>query len=289
MSRWAQISNQHRKHLQESDESRQEPSEVSSVESFVEELLMFSILEDLDLDLESENLIEDMEALARTNLEETTRDRLRNFIEMAKKMVFKMLDKTKKTVTIDDEDEEQQESLTPLTGPHGNPRAEAGSDAVKFIEEIKKKLSTVTRDQFLRCEVSTRFARHGISGVFIKYAQVPKSSGHLDVLNAEVGIHISVDGFGGDGNMKGKKIKVEVLTQRGMKMRGKTGTMDQCIRHIVKAITTAAKGYSEDLDEASIGSPTPYAGSESMLGRPRPVWMSKPEKPVALLKKKDQG
>ena len=104
MSRWARTSSQHQKHRQGSTgvlvAERSELSEDSEFASFLEDVLNFCDAENLQMEAENtDDLIEELEVWARVPaLDEDTRDQLRGFIEMAKKMVFKMLDKNKKTL-----------------------------------------------------------------------------------------------------------------------------------------------------------------------------------------------
>ena len=143
MSRWARTSSQHQKHRQGSTgvlvAERSELSEDSEFASFLEDVLNFCDAENLQMEAENtDDLIEELEVWARVPaLDEDTRDQLRGFIEMAKKMVFKMLDKTKKTVTVDD-DEEMEEGAIGSPGNMGSVGSMLGGKRPPWMSKPEK-------------------------------------------------------------------------------------------------------------------------------------------------------
>lgn len=133
------------------------------------------------------------------------------------------------------------------------PGAKAGddTDVVKFCAAVTKGVQSVVRGKFFRCVPNLKF---GVGGANIDYANIPATAqpGSLDFLNAKVQVRLMVDGFDAEGNLKGAKIRVEKLGSHGIKVRAKTGTVDQVVKHIVTTIKKATE-VTEALEEAKSG------------------------------------
>ena len=134
------------------------------------------------------------------------------------------------------------------------PQAHPDTDVAKLAAQIKKGVGGAVKGRFFRVQPSLKF---GTGGIFVDYANIPASSppGSLEFLNASVQVRLSVDGFDGEGNLRGAKVKVEKLTSPiGLKVRAKTGTPDQVAKHIVNVIKKAAalgKGEARESDDYS--------------------------------------
>jgi hypothetical protein len=127
--------------------------------------------------------------------------------------------------------------LVPLTGPHGN-KIPKGSDSAHLCDLIRKGLGSAIGSLFLDCRPDARFAAYGGVTVYIKFANVPASASSLDKMNASKNIHLGVDGFDAAGHAKGK-VKLETLTRNGMRIRGRSGSVEQVAKSIVNGIKKA--------------------------------------------------
>ena len=269
MSKWEQTLSERQQRPPAS--AKQVPSEeltVAAAENPVEELAR-----------RLEILLKD------STLSEDNSDRLGSMLETFKKMIFKMLDKTKKTVIIKNNKAEVEEAsigaptpaedrsmlgrprmawqkrkpekkadgegkmesvrslaemgkLISLTGP--TPKASSSSDAAKFCTALERAVAPHTKGKFFKCRVSTRFAAHTGMSINVKFAHTGPKPSDLEWHNAKVAFHLEIDGFDKEGVRGDGKLKLKVYTRSGSKIRGKSGSDAQVIKHIVSAIKAAS-------------------------------------------------
>jgi len=128
------------------------------------------------------------------------------------------------------------------SGPYNifapGPSTGGKSDADNFCQLVKKGARKAVGKQYLTCQVNTQF---GSGAVFVRYANVPAKAVHLELLNAQKSFHLNVGPFNEEGDMRSGKLKVEVMQKRGTKPRGKTGTPEQVIKHVINALKAAQR------------------------------------------------
>lgn len=117
------------------------------------------------------------------------------------------------------------------------PKTSGSSDADKLCEMITKQVGKAVQGKYFECRVDTRF---GGGTVFVRYANVPSDAQHLTLMNAKVAVHFSIGDFNDEGVMKGPKLKASVMSKRGIKPRGKSGTLEQIAKHVASTVTKAA-------------------------------------------------
>lgn len=127
------------------------------------------------------------------------------------------------------------------------PKTSGDSHADAFCKQLQAEVAGAVAGKHFRCYVDTRF---GGGTVFIKYANVPAGSPGLDIDNAKPTILMSVGPYAQDGSVKGAKLTLKVVSGHGVKVRGKTGTPSQILKHAAAAVKQIAA-----LEEAQKATP----------------------------------
>jgi len=255
MSRWARIQSQLQERPQGSlEESKKAPlsADSSSLEEVLEAVLNYCQAASIELFAEdTDDLIEELETWSRVPaLEEDKRQALLRFVETIKKIVFKMLDKSKKTVVTNDDDDDKVEeqrgyfSSKRLTEAKDDEKKKGRWNIILRKVKSKVRITIVNPRGGSGSSDSASSFESAMALVKLRYARAPLG--------------------------KAEKIWVVRSEWDGQQYKVKKA------------------GWINSLSEATMGTPTPHAGSESMLGRPRPAWMN-PVEPSVKLKQQKQS